>query len=325
MKRAKFAVCFAILIVCMLMLTIDVWQAKALVNDDVEVVSIETGRGINETWKPYYNFFHEETIYVKLTVRNNLDSAKTATLFVVASDDVNQIFDTYSENSTFQAGETRTFYVPVYVPQWPYPGPNCSIASNLRLLPEETLVQGITVNFFLQPTEPIRDVAVLDVVPSAVEVYAGWKVNITIAVFNKGDVSEDFNVTLKYELKGVVHVVNTTMVSGLTPETNRTLVYTWTTEDVTLHTIIGETSPLPNESDLSNNNRTSTVVVKAKILGDVNNDDVVDVKDVALAGRAFGSYLVHPGWNVQADIDQNDKVDIKDIGLVARNFGKTAL
>jgi len=49
----------------------------------------------------------------------------------------------------------------------------------------------------------------------------------------------------------------------------------------------------------------------------------VDMKDIAIAAMAFGSYPGHPRWNLIVDINQDNHVDMRDIALIARNFGKT--
>ena len=57
---------------------------------------------------------------------------------------------------------------------------------------------------------------------------------------------------------------------------------------------------------------------------DLNNDCKVNIKDVSLAARAFGSYCGHPRWEFVADImpEQGDgKVNILDIGRIALDFG----
>jgi parallel beta-helix repeat protein len=59
------------------------------------------------------------------------------------------------------------------------------------------------------------------------------------------------------------------------------------------------------------------------INGDLNHDGKVDIKDVATAAAAFGSYPGHPRWNSAADVNQDGKIDIKDISLIAKNFGKS--
>ena len=51
--------------------------------------------------------------------------------------------------------------------------------------------------------------------------------------------------------------------------------------------------------------------------GDVNNDGKVDIADLIIVARAFGSTLTSP-----ADIDGNGIVDIIDLITVARDFGK---
>jgi parallel beta-helix repeat protein len=58
------------------------------------------------------------------------------------------------------------------------------------------------------------------------------------------------------------------------------------------------------------------------VLCDVNCDSIVDISDVALAARAFGSRLGHPRWNIIADINLDGNVNIFDIAFIAKMFGK---
>ena len=62
--------------------------------------------------------------------------------------------------------------------------------------------------------------------------------------------------------------------------------------------------------------------VKIKIIGDLNGDGKVDIKDIAIVAAAFGSFPGHARWDPAADLNGDGKVDIKDIALVASNFGK---
>ncbi len=57
---------------------------------------------------------------------------------------------------------------------------------------------------------------------------------------------------------------------------------------------------------------------------DLNSDGKVDIRDIAIAAIAFGSYPGHPRWNPIPDINKDNKVDIRDIASIARNFGKVA-
>jgi len=56
-------------------------------------------------------------------------------------------------------------------------------------------------------------------------------------------------------------------------------------------------------------------------IGDISWDYKVDIKDVAIAAIAFGSFPEHPRWNQDADINGDEKIDIKDIATIALNFG----
>jgi hypothetical protein len=56
--------------------------------------------------------------------------------------------------------------------------------------------------------------------------------------------------------------------------------------------------------------------------GDINGDGKVDVKDVYMVARAYGSYPYHPYWNSLCDINHDNKVDLKDYYTVCKNYGK---
>jgi len=52
-------------------------------------------------------------------------------------------------------------------------------------------------------------------------------------------------------------------------------------------------------------------------------DIKVDIKDVAIAAKAFGAYPGHIRWNTVADINGDYKIDIKDIASIAKKLGWT--
>jgi hypothetical protein len=55
---------------------------------------------------------------------------------------------------------------------------------------------------------------------------------------------------------------------------------------------------------------------------DINRDGKVDIKDIVLVGRSFGTVPGHVRWNPIADINLDHKVNLFDQALVARMFGK---
>ncbi len=75
--------------------------------------------------------------------------------------------------------------------------------------------------------------------------------------------------------------------------------------------------------DMNMTDNAQAIKVKVKMIGDVNGDEIVDMKDILAVVRAFGSYPEHPRWDVDADINFDGKISIFDVVLVAINFGKT--
>lgn len=55
--------------------------------------------------------------------------------------------------------------------------------------------------------------------------------------------------------------------------------------------------------------------------GDINGDGKVDIIDVAIVAKAFGSYPGDDRWNPIADINYDEKIDIWDVAFVSKRFG----
>jgi len=64
-----------------------------------------------------------------------------------------------------------------------------------------------------------------------------------------------------------------------------------------------------------------TGVLLVPMEGDLDRDGIVDITDVAIVAKAFGSRLGDPRWNPAADLDGDKIVDIIDVASVARKFG----
>lgn len=75
-------------------------------------------------------------------------------------------------------------------------------------------------------------------------------------------------------------------------------------------------------------NRTDSLTQTVEVLNitaklyDLNGDNKIDMRDIAIAARAFGSQPGDSNWNPVADVNGDGKVDMKDIAPIARNFGK---
>jgi hypothetical protein len=59
------------------------------------------------------------------------------------------------------------------------------------------------------------------------------------------------------------------------------------------------------------------------LTGDVNGDNKVDIKDITLIAKAYGSFPGYPNWNPFCDFNNDGKIDARDFCLVCVNYGKT--
>jgi hypothetical protein len=67
----------------------------------------------------------------------------------------------------------------------------------------------------------------------------------------------------------------------------------------------------------------TTVNITVYFLTDINKDGKVNIQDLYIAAKAFGTEPGDERWSEIADINKDGKVDIKDIYRVAKDFGKS--
>jgi subtilisin family serine protease len=179
-------------------------------------------------------------------------------------------------------------------------------------------------SFTLSSTASIlRDVAVTDVTVSDTAVYVGETVNITVVVQNYGGVAESFNVTVFHNTTAI----ETKNVSDLAVGASQVLTFSWNTSGMqpcNNYTIRAEASVVPNESNTANNIYIDGDV-KIKMQGDINGDGVVDVFDLSIIGKAYGTFEGQPGYDPDADLNEDGIVDLRDLAVVTINYGNTCL
>jgi len=115
--------------------------------------------------------------------------------------------------------------------------------------------------WFRQPAT-VHDIAVTDVSPSIYKCYPGDVIDIAVIVENKGTSTEAFNASLYYDN----HLITRTQTSQvLENKTSRTLQFEWNTTGVPLgnYTIKAEVSSVPDEVDVTNNEKTDGAVTVA--------------------------------------------------------------
>jgi parallel beta-helix repeat protein len=59
------------------------------------------------------------------------------------------------------------------------------------------------------------------------------------------------------------------------------------------------------------------------IPGDLNSDGTVNIFDLRIVAKAFGSRPGDPYWDPRADLNRDGKISILDLALVAINYGRT--
>jgi PKD repeat protein len=170
----------------------------------------------------------------------------------------------------------------------------------------------------------IRDIAIVDITLSKNQTYIGGTININVTILNEGEVTETFEVIVYYNITAG-EIIGTQTVIDLLPGEYRTLTFPWNTTNVKPcqnYTITAHAIPVLGETNIADNTLASPSMVHVKMFGDINGDCKVDMIDIYLAAKAFGSYPGHPRWNPDADLDQNNLIDMRDTWLTAKNFGK---
>ena len=64
-------------------------------------------------------------------------------------------------------------------------------------------------------------------------------------------------------------------------------------------------------------------IVNVTYRTDLNKDLEVNIMDIALVAKTYGTEPEDPDWNSIADLDDNGIIDIRDIAKVAKDYGKT--
>jgi hypothetical protein len=196
-----------------------------------------------------------------------------------------------------------------------------TIRAEATSVPYETsLADNILIDGAVEIRSIYRDVAVTNVTSSRTWAYKGWLVNITVTVKNLGNVSETFAVNATYDGS----LIGTATVVGLLPTNETSLIFTWNTSGVAFgnYTLAGNAAIVAFEFNPANNVYVDGVI-QIRLLGDINGDGKVDIKDLTIAAQAFGSYRGDPRYNPDADVNQDGTVDIRDLAMIAKNFGKS--
>jgi len=70
--------------------------------------------------------------------------------------------------------------------------------------------------------------------------------------------------------------------------------------------------------------RTGTAQIQlAMFLRQMDQFRAIDILDLNIAGKAYGSFEGDPEYDPEADLNKDGHIDMRDLAVVGRNYGKT--
>jgi len=171
----------------------------------------------------------------------------------------------------------------------------------------------------------IHDVTIDDVTPPKTVVGAGYSVSINTTVANEVYFPEAFNVTL-YVNETSIALQNVTLTAGA----SITLRFTWNTTGFAKgnYTVSTYAEPVPNETNLADNNLTCPVLVHVGVPGDISGpipgvyDGTTNMRDIQYLILLFNTNPSSPNWKPNADINDDGTVNMRDIQIAILNFNQ---
>jgi hypothetical protein len=144
-------------------------------------------------------------------------------------------------------------------------------------------------------------------------------VKINVTVRNFGTVNVTFNVTLYSDLVEI----DTKAVNDLAPLSVVEVSFYWDTTPVPKgkYTMIAKVPVLGDEENPDDNVYVDGTVVET-IKGDVNGDFKVDIYDIFEFAKAYNTEPGDPRWKPNCDLDNDGLINVRDLFYAARNFGK---
>jgi hypothetical protein len=164
-----------------------------------------------------------------------------------------------------------------------------------------------------------HDIGIPNVITAKTVIGQGYTSSIDLKILNYGMYDETLTV---------VAYANTSIIAKqtitLTRRNSIIIIITWNTTGFAKgnYTISAYAMPVPDETDTGDNALTDGVVYVG-VPGDVDGNHKVEVKDILMLAKAYGTNPQSLNWNPNLDVNGDDKVDIKDILIAAKNYGKT--
>lgn len=109
--------------------------------------------------------------------------------------------------------------------------------------------------------------------------------------------------------------------------------YTWdfgdgnmttTTDPIVIHVYaeVGNHTVILNVTDIQGLWNTATANITVRLMGDLNDDCVVNIIDLNIVARAYGTRPGDEKWDPVADLNGDDVINMIDMNKVARQYGE---
>ena len=164
----------------------------------------------------------------------------------------------------------------------------------------------------------LHDIGVTGLTTSKTVVGQGYNLTISIIMFNYGNSTENFNLTV-YANATIIY--ETTV--NLAGRNSTTITLAWNTTGWAKgnYTIWAYATPVLGETDTEDNTFIDGIVW-VRWPWDVTGDGYCGIDDIVATAEHFGTQLGMPNWNPIYDVTCDDYIGIDDIVLMAEHFGQ---
>lgn len=169
------------------------------------------------------------------------------------------------------------------------------------------------------PWEP-HDIGVTSLEPSKTAVGQGYTVHVNVTLFNYGNNTEHFNITVSANAT----LIHTFDDITLTSRNSTTLTFTWNTFGFVKgnYTLTAVADTVLGETDTADNTFIGGRVM-VTLPGDVDGDQDVDIFDIVRMAGVYGISLPDPRYSPPCDVDNDGDIDIFDIVIAAGHYGES--
>jgi parallel beta-helix repeat protein len=165
-----------------------------------------------------------------------------------------------------------------------------------------------------------HDVGITNLGSSRTIVGQGYTLHVNVTIFNYGNNTEIFNVTV-YANTTIIHTFENVT---LTSRNSTTITFTWDTSSSVKgnYTLTAVADTVLGETDTADNTFIGGWVL-VTIPGDVDGNRAVNIFDIVRMAGGYGTLPQNPKYDPNCDIDGDGDIDIFDIVIAAGNYGKS--